>query len=58
MTVPAVPTGMKAGVRIAPRLQQGFGVVVIGLAALSYFQYDTLIVAWLTHFYPSGQIGL
>jgi cytochrome c-type biogenesis protein len=44
--------------RIAPRLQQGFGVVVIGFAALSYFQYDTLIVAWLTHFYPNGQIGL
>jgi cytochrome c biogenesis protein CcdA len=44
--------------RIAPRLQQGFGVVVIGFALLSYFQYDTLIVAWLTGFYPNGQIGL
>ena len=24
----------------------------------AYFQYDTLIVAWLTGFYPTGQIGL
>ena len=44
--------------RITPRLQQGFGVVVIGFALASYFQYDTLIVAWLTSFYPNGQIGL
>ena len=44
--------------RIAPRLQQGFGIVVIAFAALSYFQYDTLIVSWLTGFYPNGQIGL
>ena len=42
----------------AEQMAQGFGVVVIGFAALSYFQYDTLIVAWLTHFYPNGQIGL
>ena len=54
----AVTTRVRSFARIAPRLQQGFGVVVIGFAALSYFQYDTLIVAWLTHFYPSGQIGL
>jgi cytochrome c-type biogenesis protein len=44
--------------RITPRLQQGFGVVVIGFALGSYYQYDTLIVAWLTSFYPNGQIGL
>lgn len=44
--------------RISPRLQQGFGVVVISFAVASYFQYDTLIVGWLTAFYPSGQIGL
>ena len=44
--------------RISPRLQQGFGVVVIAFAIASYFQYDTLIVAWLTGFYPNGQIGL
>ena len=54
----AVTTRVRSFARIAPRLQQGFGVVVIGFAALSYLQYDTLIVAWLTHFYPSGQIGL
>jgi cytochrome c-type biogenesis protein len=54
----AVTTRVRSFARIAPRLQQGFGVVVIGFAVLSYFQYDTLIVAWLTHFYPNGQIGL
>jgi hypothetical protein len=32
--------------------------VVIAFALASYFQYDTLIVAWLTGFYPQGQIGL
>ena len=30
----------------------------IAFAIAAYFQYDTQIVAWLTGFYPSGQIGL
>ena len=54
----AVTTRIRGIARISPRLQQGFGVVVIAFALLSYFQYDTLIVAWLTAFYPQGQIGL
>jgi len=54
----AVTTRVRSCARIAPKLQQGFGVVVIGFALASYFQYDTLIVAWLTSFYPNGQIGL
>jgi cytochrome c-type biogenesis protein len=54
----AVTTQVRAIARISPRLQQGFGVVVIAFAIASYFQYDTLIVAWLTGFYPNGQIGL
>ena len=54
----AVTTRVRSLARIAPRLQQGFGIVVIAFALLSYFQYDTLIVAWLTAFYPNGQIGL
>jgi len=54
----AVTTRVRSIARISPKLQQGFGVVVIGFALLSYFQYDTLIVAWLTAFYPQGQIGL
>jgi cytochrome c-type biogenesis protein len=54
----AVTTHIRSLARITPKLQQGFGVVVIAFAALSYFQYDTLIVAWLTGFYPNGQIGL
>jgi cytochrome c biogenesis protein CcdA len=54
----AVTTRVRSIARISPRLQQGFGVVVIGFAIASYFQYDTLIVAWLTGFYPNSQIGL
>jgi len=54
----AVTTRIRSIARISPKLQQGFGVVVIAFAIASYFQYDTLIVAWLTAFYPNGQIGL
>nr|GAJ32358.1 cytochrome c-type biogenesis protein ccdA [Bradyrhizobium sp. DOA9] len=54
----AATTRVRSLARISPRLQQGFGLVVIGFAAAAYFQYDTLIVAWLTGFYPTGQIGL
>jgi cytochrome c-type biogenesis protein len=54
----AVTTRVRSVARISPTLQQGFGVVVIAFAIASYFQYDTLIVAWLTEFYPQGQIGL
>ncbi|WP_298242177.1 cytochrome c biogenesis CcdA family protein [uncultured Bradyrhizobium sp.] len=54
----AATTRVRSIARIAPRLQQGFGVVVIAFAVAAYFQYDTLIVAWLTGFYPTGQIGL
>jgi cytochrome c-type biogenesis protein len=54
----AATTRVRSIARISPRLQQGFGVVVIAFAIASYFQYDALIVSWLTAFYPSGQIGL
>jgi len=54
----AITSRVRSVARIAPRLQQGFGIVVIAFALLSYLQYDTLIVAWLTAFYPNGQIGL
>jgi cytochrome c biogenesis protein CcdA len=54
----AVTSRVRRIARISPKLQQGFGVVVIAFAVASYFQYDTLIVAWLTAFYPEGQIGL
>jgi cytochrome c-type biogenesis protein len=54
----AVTARVRSLARISPRLQQGFGVVVIAFAIASYFQYDTLIVAWLTAFYPNSQIGL
>ncbi len=51
-------TRVRAVAAYAPRLQQGFGAIVVATAAAMYFQYDTLITAWLTEFYPSGQIGL
>jgi len=54
----AVTTRVRSVARIAPRLQQGFGIVVIGFALAAYFQYDTLIVARLTSFYPTGHLGL
>jgi cytochrome c biogenesis protein CcdA len=53
-----VTTRVRSIARISPRLQQGFGVIVIGFAVASYFQYDTLIVAWVSALYPNGQIGL
>src|SRR2546421_6250516 len=53
-----VTTRVRSIARISPKLHQGFGVVVIAFAIASYFQYDTQIVAWLTAFYPTGQIGL
>lgn len=54
----AATTRVRSLARLSPRLQQGFGIIVIGFALAAYFQYDTLIVAWLTGFYPTGQIGL
>jgi cytochrome c-type biogenesis protein len=54
----AVTTRISSIAKVSPRLQQGFGVAVIAFAVASWFQYDTLIVAWLTSFYPNGQIGL
>lgn len=54
----AVTTRVRSIARISPRLQQGFGIVVIAFAITSYFQYDTQVVAWLTGFYPNGSIGL
>jgi cytochrome c-type biogenesis protein len=54
----AATTRVRSLARLSPRLQQAFGVIVIAFAVAAYFQYDTLIVAWLTGFYPTGQIGL
>jgi cytochrome c-type biogenesis protein len=51
-------TRVRAVAAYAPRLQQAFGVLIVAFAAAMYFQYDTQITAWLTEFYPSGQVGL
>jgi hypothetical protein len=44
--------------RYSNRLQQCFGVLVIAFAVAMYLQYDVLVTAWLSEFYPAGQIGL
>jgi len=44
--------------RYTHRLQQGFGVLVIGVALAIHFQVDGLITLWLTPLYPQGQTGL
>jgi cytochrome c biogenesis protein CcdA len=54
----AVTARVRSVARFSPRLSQGFGLVVVGFALAAYFQYDTLIVARLTAFYPAGHIGL
>ena len=51
-----VTTRVRSVARISHRLQQGFGVVVVAFAVATYFQYDTLITAWLSDFYPTGKI--
>jgi cytochrome c-type biogenesis protein len=54
----AVTTRVRNIARVAPQLRQAFGVIVIAVAAATFLHYDTQIVAWLTSFYPNGQIGL
>jgi cytochrome c-type biogenesis protein len=54
----AVTTRVKLFARHSRRLQQGFGAVMIAFAVATYFDYDALIAAWLSRFYPGGQIGL
>ncbi len=43
--------------RHARRLQRGFGVVIIAFAVATYFDYDALVAAWLSRFYPPNQFG-
>ena len=40
------------------RLQQVFGVLVVGFAAAMFLQYDTIATAWLSDLYPSVTTGL
>jgi cytochrome c-type biogenesis protein len=53
-----VTTRVRSIARVSRRLQQGFGAVIIVFAAAMYSQYDTLITAWFSGFYPNGQFGL
>jgi cytochrome c biogenesis protein CcdA len=51
-------TRVRSLARFSHRLQQGFGVLVMVFAVAMYLQYDVLFTAWLSQFYPAGQIGL
>ena len=51
-------TRVRSLARFSHRLQQGFGVLVMVFALAMYLQYDVLITAWLSQFYPAGQIGI
>ena len=44
--------------RYAPHLQRAFGVVVIAFSVVTYLQYDTIVVEWLTRFYPAAFLTL
>lgn len=44
--------------RHSRRMQQAFGATAVATAGLMYFQYDILVFAWLSHFYPSIAQGL
>ena len=54
----AVTARVQVLARYSHRLQQGFGVMIIAFAVATYFDYDALVAAWLSRFYPGGQIGL
>jgi cytochrome c-type biogenesis protein len=53
-----ITTRVRSVARLAPRLRQAFGAIVIAVAAATFMHYDTQIVAWLADFYPDGQTGL
>jgi cytochrome c-type biogenesis protein len=40
------------------RLQQGFGLLVMGVGVATFLQYDSVLAAWLAQFYPTTTIGL
>jgi cytochrome c biogenesis protein CcdA len=54
----AATTRVRAIAPLTPRLQQGFGLVVIGVAVAMFFHYDLTITLWLSDLYPNGQTGL
>ena len=51
-------TQMRRLAPYTPALQRSFGVAVLLVAFAFYTQYDTVITAWLSDFYPSHQTGL
>lgn len=53
-----VSTHVRRVVPYTHRLQQTFGILVLALAVAMYFQYDTLLTAWLSSAYPSIQSRL
>lgn len=53
----ALTTKVKALARYSTRLQQVFGVLLIGLAAAIYFQYDTVIQTKIVEKFPGLGTG-
>lgn len=54
----SVTTRVRSVARFAPRLRQGFGVIVIAVAIATFLNYDAQIVAWFASLHPDGQVGL
>jgi cytochrome c biogenesis protein CcdA len=44
--------------RHAHRVQQGFGVLIVGVALSMLFEVDGQVAAWFAQFYPWGSSGL
>jgi cytochrome c biogenesis protein CcdA len=53
-----VSTHIRRLARFARPLQQGFGVMVVLIAVAVFFQYDSVIIVWLSNFYPDLSTGL
>ena len=51
-------TQMRRLTPYTPALQRTFGAAVLLVALAIYTQYDTIITAWLSDFYPGHQTGL
>ncbi|CAN7254538.1 cytochrome c biogenesis CcdA family protein [Bradyrhizobium sp. LjRoot220] len=51
-------TRMRRIVPYTPALQRSFGAAVLLVAFAFYTQYDTIIMVWLSDFYPGHQTGL
>ena len=54
----AISTRLRFVMPYATRIQQAFGVVVVGFALSAFLQYDAIVLAWIGRFFPEGSLGL